>query len=381
MVVRIRAGGGRRRRARGGRGVRPRVGALCRAGCPRRTPCERSGVRRGRRRHARGGRSRTPLPAARRHHRTAGLRDARGTGGQGPTWTLGGEARGGAARELRPRPGGGRGRRPARPRARDADGGPAASDHGAPADRRAFHALRRRRPARARRAACHSAQPVGVRPARRSRVPGRRAVARRPLAEYGASLPPDGEGHGRRSAGGRRRGARPGSVGGRGPAWLLELRRGGARRGLPRACPRSPGAQDGAAAHRRTSRRSYACDRSRRTGRSRWTRSPPPRRTPGRRSRACSPIPAFLRRSSPTSSSSPDVPRPSWRRCATAVGGGRLAALVAVDVPTFAGAAASPASPALLRAGAAGVPVAVVRAGDDLSGALAGAAARRAGNG
>jgi uncharacterized protein (DUF58 family) len=59
---------------------------------------------------------------------------------------------------------------------------------------------------------------------------------------------------------------------------------------------------------------------------------------------------------------------------------GRLAALVAVDVPTFAGAAASPASPGLLRVGAAGVPVAVVRAGEELAGALAGAVARRAGN-
>ena len=60
---------------------------------------------------------------------------------------------------------------------------------------------------------------------------------------------------------------------------------------------------------------------------------------------------------------------------------GRLAALVAVDVPTFAGAAASPASPGLLRAAAAGVPVAVVRAGEDLAAALAGTTARRAGCG
>lgn len=57
---------------------------------------------------------------------------------------------------------------------------------------------------------------------------------------------------------------------------------------------------------------------------------------------------------------------------------GRLAALVAVDVPTFAAAPPTQASPGLLRAAAAGVPVAVVRAGDDLAAALAGAGARRA---
>lgn len=60
---------------------------------------------------------------------------------------------------------------------------------------------------------------------------------------------------------------------------------------------------------------------------------------------------------------------------------GRLAALVAVDVPTFAGARPSPPSPGLLRAAAAGVPVAVVRAGEDLAEALAGAVARRSGSG
>ncbi len=57
---------------------------------------------------------------------------------------------------------------------------------------------------------------------------------------------------------------------------------------------------------------------------------------------------------------------------------GRLAALVAVDVPTYAGAGPSPASPALLRAAGAGVSVAVVRAGEDLAAALAGAAPGRA---
>lgn len=55
---------------------------------------------------------------------------------------------------------------------------------------------------------------------------------------------------------------------------------------------------------------------------------------------------------------------------------GRLASLVVVDAPTFAGAAPSPAAPPVLRAAAAGVAVAVIRAGEDLAAALAGAAAR-----
>jgi uncharacterized protein (DUF58 family) len=59
-------------------------------------------------------------------------------------------------------------------------------------------------------------------------------------------------------------------------------------------------------------------------------------------------------------------------------GDGRLAALVAVDVPTFAGTAPSRATPGLLRAAAVGVGVAVIRAGEDLAAALAGTARRRA---
>lgn len=46
------------------------------------------------------------------------------------------------------------------------------------------------------------------------------------------------------------------------------------------------------------------------------------------------------------------------------------AAVVAVDAPTYAGAPASPADPALLRLAAHGVPVAVVRCGDDLADVL-----------
>jgi uncharacterized protein (DUF58 family) len=49
----------------------------------------------------------------------------------------------------------------------------------------------------------------------------------------------------------------------------------------------------------------------------------------------------------------------------------RKASLVYVDAPTFAGAPPQP-QPALLRLGAAGVPVAVVRAGDELAGVLQG---------
>jgi uncharacterized protein (DUF58 family) len=60
---------------------------------------------------------------------------------------------------------------------------------------------------------------------------------------------------------------------------------------------------------------------------------------------------------------------------------GRLAALVAVDVPTYAGASPSAAAPSLLRAAAAGVAIAVVRAGEDLAGALAGTGATRARHG
>lgn len=46
------------------------------------------------------------------------------------------------------------------------------------------------------------------------------------------------------------------------------------------------------------------------------------------------------------------------------------ASLVVVDAPTYAGAPASPAAPALLRLAARGVPVAVVHHGDDLTAAL-----------
>jgi hypothetical protein len=49
-----------------------------------------------------------------------------------------------------------------------------------------------------------------------------------------------------------------------------------------------------------------------------------------------------------------------------------LRGVVLVDAPTYAGAAASPASPALLRLAGGGVPVTVIRAGDDLAAALAG---------
>lgn len=57
---------------------------------------------------------------------------------------------------------------------------------------------------------------------------------------------------------------------------------------------------------------------------------------------------------------------------------GRLAALVVVDVPTYAGAGPSPATPGLLRAAGAGVSIAVVRADGDLADALAGAVGGRA---
>jgi uncharacterized protein (DUF58 family) len=50
----------------------------------------------------------------------------------------------------------------------------------------------------------------------------------------------------------------------------------------------------------------------------------------------------------------------------------RGGALVAVDAPTYAGAAPSPPDPSLLRLAAHGVPVAAVRAGDDLTRALSG---------
>jgi uncharacterized protein (DUF58 family) len=46
------------------------------------------------------------------------------------------------------------------------------------------------------------------------------------------------------------------------------------------------------------------------------------------------------------------------------------ASLVAIDAPTYAGAAPSPPAPALLRLAAHGLPVAVVRCGDDLAVAL-----------
>ncbi len=50
----------------------------------------------------------------------------------------------------------------------------------------------------------------------------------------------------------------------------------------------------------------------------------------------------------------------------------RLAGVVLVDAPTYAGAGPSPPSPTLLRLAAAGVPVTVVRAGQDLATALGG---------
>lgn len=58
---------------------------------------------------------------------------------------------------------------------------------------------------------------------------------------------------------------------------------------------------------------------------------------------------------------------------------GRRAALVLVDAASFAGAAPARPSASALRASAAGVPVVVVRAGDDLRSVLEGAVARRAG--
>ena len=59
--------------------------------------------------------------------------------------------------------------------------------------------------------------------------------------------------------------------------------------------------------------------------------------------------------------------------------GGRGTALVAVDAPTYAGASPAAASPALLRASAAGVPVAVLRHGVPLEEALGGFQARAVG--
>jgi uncharacterized protein (DUF58 family) len=55
----------------------------------------------------------------------------------------------------------------------------------------------------------------------------------------------------------------------------------------------------------------------------------------------------------------------------------RAAAVVAVDAPTYAGAPASAPEPALLRLAAAGVPVAILRAGDDLASVLSRPAAVR----
>ena len=54
--------------------------------------------------------------------------------------------------------------------------------------------------------------------------------------------------------------------------------------------------------------------------------------------------------------------------------------LVWVDAPSFAG-RPTKAEPELLRVQAAGIPVSVVRAGDDLRRALGGAAARRVASG
>lgn len=59
---------------------------------------------------------------------------------------------------------------------------------------------------------------------------------------------------------------------------------------------------------------------------------------------------------------------------------GRRSALVFVDAPTFAGADPSPASPELLRLAAAGVAIAVVRAGGDLAGVLEAGVLRRVGD-
>jgi hypothetical protein len=50
----------------------------------------------------------------------------------------------------------------------------------------------------------------------------------------------------------------------------------------------------------------------------------------------------------------------------------RAGGAVLVDAPTYAGAAPSPPAPALLRLARAGVPVAVIRCGDDLATALGG---------
>jgi hypothetical protein len=55
----------------------------------------------------------------------------------------------------------------------------------------------------------------------------------------------------------------------------------------------------------------------------------------------------------------------------------RRVSLVYVDAPTFAGAAPTP-EPLLLRLTGGGVPVAVVRAGDDLKAVLSGEAATEA---
>jgi uncharacterized protein (DUF58 family) len=72
------------------------------------------------------------------------------------------------------------------------------------------------------------------------------------------------------------------------------------------------------------------------------------------------------------------VAQPVVRRLEERARSGRATALVAVDAPTFAGAPRSRADATLLRLGAAGVRVAVLRHGDDLEEALTGSLARSA---
>ena len=57
---------------------------------------------------------------------------------------------------------------------------------------------------------------------------------------------------------------------------------------------------------------------------------------------------------------------------AAALDGSRAGGVVLVDAPTYAGAPPSPAASTLVRLTGAGVPVAVVRCGDDLATALGG---------
>lgn len=65
------------------------------------------------------------------------------------------------------------------------------------------------------------------------------------------------------------------------------------------------------------------------------------------------------------------TPRQERRLLDTLAARAGLRAVVVIDAPTYAGAAPSRADPGLLALAAQGVPVVVVRAGDDLRAALA----------